>query len=177
MTSPYMHNGIFPTLTEVVDFYNTRDVPGAGWAPPEVPETVNHDELGDLGLTEEEVDAIVAFLETCTDGYIMRGGGTIGSHDTPAIASQVPNRFSLEQNYPNPFNPTTSISYAISEASSATLMVFDIQGRLVTSLAQGWHEAGTYQVTFDGSQIASGVYFYQLRAGDYMQTQKMVLLK
>jgi cytochrome c peroxidase len=177
MTAPYMHNGYFQTLEEVVDFYNTRDVPGAGWPPSEVPETVNHDELGDLGLTEDQVDAIVAFLETLTDGYMVRGGGIIASHEAPAITTQVPEEFSLDQNYPNPFNPTTSISYAIPEASSATLMVFDIQGRSVATLAQGWHEAGSYRVTFDGSQFASGVYFYQLQAGKYVQTQKMILIK
>lgn len=69
VTAPYGHNGYFKTLKEVVHFYNTRDVPGAGWPPPEVPETVNHDDFGDLGLTEQEEDDIVAFLKTLTDGY------------------------------------------------------------------------------------------------------------
>lgn len=67
-TPPYMHNGVFSTLQEVVDFYNTRDV--GDWPPPEVAENVNFDELGDLGLTDEEVDAVVAFMETLTDGYV-----------------------------------------------------------------------------------------------------------
>jgi cytochrome c peroxidase len=176
-TAPYGHNGYFETLEDIVNFYNTRDVPGAGWAAPEVPETVNHDELGDLGLTEEEVDAIVDFLETLTDGYMVRDGGSIASNDITAAGSQVPAQFSLDQNYPNPFNPTTSIGYAIPEASNVTLMVYDVQGRLVTILAQGHHEAGTYQVGFDGSQLSSGMYFYQLRAGNVIQTQKMVLMK
>jgi len=70
----YMHNGVFKSLEEVVHFYNTRDVDGAGWngvpwADPEVPENVNTDELGNLGLTDEEEDALVAFLETLSDGY------------------------------------------------------------------------------------------------------------
>jgi cytochrome c peroxidase len=73
ITTPYMHNGVFTTLHEVVNFYNTRDLPGAGWDPPEVSENVNTDELGNLGLTTEEVDAIVAFMETLTDGYICPG--------------------------------------------------------------------------------------------------------
>lgn len=74
VTGPYMHNGVFKTLKAVVHFYNTRDVPGAinpetgqPWRASEVPETVNRDELGNLGLTEEEEDAIVAFLQTLTD--------------------------------------------------------------------------------------------------------------
>ncbi|MBP8304687.1 MAG: cytochrome-c peroxidase [Phycisphaerae bacterium] len=71
-TGPYMHNGIFQTLREVVVFYNTRDV--GPWPSPEVAENVNRDELGDLGLTEQDVDDIVAFLNTLTDGYGAPGG-------------------------------------------------------------------------------------------------------
>jgi len=83
LTAPYMHNGVLKTLKEVVHFYNTRDVlphcsnkldPGFGltcWAPPEVPENMDSSFLGDLGLTDEEEDAIVAFMLTFTDGYIL----------------------------------------------------------------------------------------------------------
>ena len=67
LTAPYAHNGFFADLRSVVQFYNTRDI--ADWGAPEVPETVNHDELGNLGLNDAEVDAIVAFLETLSDGY------------------------------------------------------------------------------------------------------------
>ncbi len=69
ITSPYMHNGAFMTLKEVVHFYNTRDVPDNGWPAPEVNMNVNTEELGDLGLTDGQEDAIVAFMETLTDGY------------------------------------------------------------------------------------------------------------
>ena len=69
VTSPYMHNGVFDDLTEVVNFYNTRDDPNANWPAPEVAQTVNVGELGNLGLTAEEVTAIVAFMNTLTDGY------------------------------------------------------------------------------------------------------------
>ncbi|BCG63086.1 MAG: cytochrome c peroxidase [Methyloprofundus sp.] len=70
-TAPYMHNGVFADLKEVVDFYNTRDV-DAKWAAPEVAANVNADELGDLGLTDAEVEAIVAFMRTLTDGYQLQ---------------------------------------------------------------------------------------------------------
>ena len=70
VTAPYMHNGIFKTLRQVVVFYNTRDV--GPWPAPEVPQNVNHEELGNLGLTEQEVDDIVAFLRTLTDGYELK---------------------------------------------------------------------------------------------------------
>jgi cytochrome c peroxidase len=69
LTAPYGHNGYFKTIKDIVRFYNTRDVPEAGWPEGEVPETVNHDELGDLGLTNSEEDDLVLFLKTLTDGY------------------------------------------------------------------------------------------------------------
>ena len=71
LTTPYMHNGVFKTLYSVVAFYNTRDV--AGWPAPEVAENVNTDELGDLGLTNQEVEDVVAFLRTLTDGWSASG--------------------------------------------------------------------------------------------------------
>jgi cytochrome c peroxidase len=67
ITAPYMHNGIFKTLFEVVAFYNTRDL--GPWPPPEVPENVNYEELGDLKLSNQEIEDLVAFLETLTDGW------------------------------------------------------------------------------------------------------------
>jgi cytochrome c peroxidase len=66
----YGHNGYFKSLKEIVHFYNTRDVPGAGWPPPEVPQTVNTRELGNLRLSDADEDAIVEFLKTLTDGYV-----------------------------------------------------------------------------------------------------------
>jgi cytochrome c peroxidase len=68
-TGPYMHNGVFTTLKEVVAFYNRRDLEPLRFGPPEIPETVNREELGNLGLSDEEEDALVAFLKTLTDGY------------------------------------------------------------------------------------------------------------
>jgi len=72
LTPPYMHNGVFKTLKEVIDFYNTRDT--GKWPPPEVPETVNKKELGNLGLTEQDVNDIMAFLSTLSDGFIIKKG-------------------------------------------------------------------------------------------------------
>lgn len=71
LTAPYSHNGYFKTLKDIVHFYNTRDIPGI-WPPPDVVENVNSAELGNLGLTGQEEDDIVAFLLTLTDGYICR---------------------------------------------------------------------------------------------------------
>lgn len=71
-TKAYMHNGVFKSLKEVVNFYNTRDVDGMNWPAPEVAENVNIDELGNLGLTDEEENAIVAFMQTLSDGYVVK---------------------------------------------------------------------------------------------------------
>jgi cytochrome c peroxidase len=71
-TAPYFHNGVFNTLEQVVHFYNTRDVPGSGFAPPEVPDNVDTDETGNQHLTSKEEAAIVAFLKTLSDGYMPK---------------------------------------------------------------------------------------------------------
>ena len=107
--------------------------------------------------------------------------GLVGSDaSTTTEVSQnnsVPVQFTLEQNYPNPFNPTTAISYQLSANSFVTLKVYDLLGREVATLVNGQRESGSYQTTFDASHLSSGVYLYQLRAGDYVQTRKMALMK
>jgi hypothetical protein len=80
-------------------------------------------------------------------------------------------------NAPNPFNPTTAISYALHTASSVTLRVYDSSGRLVSTLVEGWQEAGTHEASFNGSNLASGMYLYTLTAGIQTTTGKMMLLK
>ncbi|MFH1194521.1 MAG: T9SS type A sorting domain-containing protein [bacterium] len=90
----------------------------------------------------------------------------------------IANKFSLSQNYPNPFNPTTKISYSIPEATNVTLKVFDMLGREVATLINGEsRSAGNYDVQFDASDIASGMYIYKLTAGEFSSSMKMMLLK
>ena len=90
---------------------------------------------------------------------------------------EIVNRFSLSQNYPNPFNPTTSIEYQVSSSEKVSLKVYDILGREIKTLVNEVKSPGSYEVQFDASQIASGVYFYRLTAGDFVQTKKMILLR
>ena len=92
-------------------------------------------------------------------------------------ANEQPLAFSLGQAVPNPFNPSTTISYSVAETSVASLTVYDLAGHAVATLVDGMVEAGSHSVVFDGSNLASGVYFYTLRSGASVQSQKMVLVK
>jgi photosystem II stability/assembly factor-like uncharacterized protein len=91
--------------------------------------------------------------------------------------SALPKAFQLEQNYPNPFNPSTTISYQLSEVSIVKLNVYDILGRQVATLVNGRQNAGNYNVTFNASNLSTGVYFYKLQAGTYSDTKKLMLIK
>ena len=89
-----------------------------------------------------------------------------------------PLEFTLYQNFPNPFNPTTTIKYALPKASKVKLGVFNLLGQKVATLVNGFKHAGYYQVTFDGSHLPNGVYYYRLQTGGkFVQTRKLVLLK
>jgi len=94
------------------------------------------------------------------------------------INSNVPDAFSLHQNYPNPFNPTTSIRFDVLAKSDITLKVYDVMGREVATLINNETVTpGTKEVDFDASSLSSGIYFYTLSAGDFIDTKKMMLLK
>ncbi len=88
-----------------------------------------------------------------------------------------PSRFELFQNYPNPFNPTTTIQYAIPKAEHVTLKVYDELGKEVSTLVNENKEAGQYRVNFNGSNFASGIYYYRITAGDFTEVKKLMLLR
>jgi len=89
----------------------------------------------------------------------------------------VPSAFALQQNHPNPFNLRTTIRFALPQACQVALQVFDLAGRSVGAPLQRWYEAGTHEVMFDGTELASGVYVYRLHAGEFRASGKMVLMK
>ena len=91
--------------------------------------------------------------------------------------NKVPTSFNLSQNYPNPFNPSTVISWEQPFSSHISLKVYDILGREISTLVNEEKTAGNYEVTFDAKNLASGIYFYRLQAGNYTSIKKMILLK
>jgi hypothetical protein len=97
--------------------------------------------------------------------------------ENPEQPAVLPTVFKLGQNTPNPFNPATVIPYALPHSASVKLSVYDVNGRLVSTLVEGTQGAGQHQVTFDGSHQASGLYFYTISAGDFTAAGKMLLLK
>ncbi len=139
----------------------------------------------------------VFFLDDKT-GWLVGNGGAILSTKTAGEVTttvldnkyNIPNTFSLSQNYPNPFNPTTKIEYTIPTSPQTPLFnkergrgeviilkIYDILGREIKTLVNKQQPPGNYEVTFDGSEFASGVYFYRLQVGNYSQTKKLILLK
>ncbi len=91
--------------------------------------------------------------------------------------AEEPTTFRLDQNYPNPFNPTTEIRYQTTEAGHVTLTVYDVLGREVATLVKGVEEPGYKSVKFDATNLSSGMYFYKLESGNFVQTKKMLILR
>ncbi|NWF89255.1 MAG: PQQ-dependent sugar dehydrogenase [Ignavibacteriaceae bacterium] len=91
--------------------------------------------------------------------------------------NSLPENFQLNQNYPNPFNPTTNIEYAINRRQTITLKIYDSLGHDIETLVSGEKDAGYYSVDFQASNLSSGVYFYQIKGGSFIETRKMILMK
>jgi hypothetical protein len=106
---------------------------------------------------------------------VIKVGATTVSVGRTGI--QIPSEFRLGQNFPNPFNPTTSIRFDLPASGQVNLRVFNLLGQQVAELANGALAAGSYAVTFDGKDLASGVYLFRLDAGGATATRKMVLLR
>ena len=104
-------------------------------------------------------------------------GGDTALLDVNNSTSTLPGKYSLEQNYPNPFNPSTSIKYSIPKAGQVKLNVYSVTGKLVANLVDEFKTAGNYTVNFNAVNLASGVYFYRLSSGSFVENKKMILVK
>jgi len=181
------------TIADVFISYRTL---GGDWSTPEnLTNTPNMNEdgchLAPQIMAGTGTDEWVAF-----PGYFYELGNTtpvpnlvnpteffVGMYNFTAGATGVDdqgvtvNSYDLQQNYPNPFNPSTSISYSISENSKVQLRVYDVLGNEVATLVNEEKSAGSYNITFNASNLASGLYLYKLTAGNFTSTKKMMLLK
>ncbi|MCI0449879.1 MAG: T9SS type A sorting domain-containing protein, partial [Chlorobi bacterium] len=91
--------------------------------------------------------------------------------------NEIPLEYKLSQNYPNPFNPVTKITYQIPKDEKVKIVISDVLGKELVILTDEFKKAGTHDITFDGQNYSSGVYFYRLKAGDFSDSKKMVLIK
>jgi hypothetical protein len=105
----------------------------------------------------------------------INAGSPVSVEDENYLQSPV--SFNLYQNYPNPFNPSTKISWQSSVGSHQTLKVYDVLGNLIATLVDEYKTAGSYEVDFDANKLSSGVYFYKLQAGSFVETKKMILIR
>jgi hypothetical protein len=160
-------NGLFSGYT-VDEFLAVADSVVAGLSVP--------------GITPSDVNytatCLNEFADDC-DPFAAPSSFNGGKESGAARLSigQIPTEFSLDQNYPNPFNPVTEFSFGIPVASHVTLKIYNITGQEVTTLVDGYHEPGMYTVQWNGTNSASGVYFYRIEAKDFTETRKMLLLK
>ena len=126
-------------------------------------------------------DEIIEFtLDMLSNGHVFWTDSFSTQLVVVAITDEeafVPDEYSLAQNYPNPFNPLTKIEYALPRTGEVFLMIYGLRGEEVARLIDGRQQAGYHHVMWDASNMASGIYFYSLQAGDFVQTRKMVLLK
>jgi len=111
---------------------------------------------------------------------ILYGGGTICGvlvAIDPVVSNELPSSFDMSQNYPNPFNPVSTIKYQLPKANYVTIKLYDQLGKEAGILYEGSQQAGYYQISVDGSNLASGIYFCRINTADYSKVIKMSLIK
>ncbi len=127
----------------------------------------------------EKISNVIYGYAVSTNGTVLRLADSIFITGGKVTGNEIPTEFSLEQNYPNPFNPVTKIKYSIAQNNlNVKLSVFDMLGREVETLVNEVQRAGEYEITFDGSSLSSGTYFYKVQAGtEFSDVKKMILLR
>lgn len=166
----YTLTGVDNTTWPQAVVVNGHDPTGARWGPL--------DSLQDIPATAYPVGDTIEFKSPARSvEYVLVDNGNLDISSVHGTNSQPAEEFRLDQNYPNPFNPATKISYELPVNGVVTLEVYDVLGREIQALVNGRQNAGNHTVTFDGSKLPSGVYFYQLKVGSFVSTQKMLMLK
>ncbi len=131
------------------------------------------------GYTWTDNDNLLFTIKGSNDEILLDGTIPLNTGNVTDVndSAGLPSSFNLDQNYPNPFNPTTVISYQLSANSDVKLNVYDVLGQEVATLVNGQQNAGTYNITFDASNLPSGLYLYRFEAGLFIETRKMILVK
>jgi photosystem II stability/assembly factor-like uncharacterized protein len=142
---------------------------GETWEPENYPKGLSNFAMD---FVNEEVGWVFGY-----PGIVLKRDPNFVSVDEPVYQGNDLNTFSLIQNYPNPFNPNTTITYSIPIAGKVSLKIFDVLGNEIATLVNEEKTTGNYTVNFDASNLTSGVYFYRIQAGDYVETKKMIYLK
>jgi photosystem II stability/assembly factor-like uncharacterized protein len=152
-------------------YYTAND--GAVWSPQYTAPAGNYNHI-----SGSRVGAPV-FYAVRSNGGISKATGFVGINP---VSNVIPKEFSLKQNYPNPFNPSTKIKFSVSSLNKGMhplvqLRVYDVLGNEVAVIVNEQLLPGTYEVNFDASNLSTGVYYYKLTAGEFVQTKKMILVK
>lgn len=138
---------------------------------------INNNEVSEKADTLKEFTITVysgAFASEAVVRYVEVLDHIMTSNDDEL---GLPKEFSLRQNYPNPFNPSTNIEFALPEQAEVTLKVYNLLGREISTLVSGRMSAGNHKIEFNASGLSTGLYFYRIKAGSFMQTKKMMLIK
>ena len=141
------------------------------------------DTLKESGVTEY-VDNEVEQGKTYTYRVKAYKGSAVSDYSNEASFATdvkeeegIPTEYSISQNYPNPFNPTTKIKFALPKTALTKIIIYDLIGREVQTLINKELEAGYHEISIDANNLTSGVYFYRVQSGDFIQTKKMILMK
>jgi len=189
----YGYRGFFRKPGFEYPFYLFQTLPSPQWSdtlgiiiPPHDSINVSFYEVDLCPVCDYEVQEYfkdtLRFVFTFIDGnvYSFSNSIPISGEGHPSDLDEdeiLPNEFVLHQNYPNPFNPSTSIQYAISSRQFVSLKIYDVLGNEISTLVNEYRDAGNYEAEFNASKLSSGVYYYQLKTGDFIQTKKMIYLK
>jgi len=159
---------------------------GDGLSTPSITFNIQDNKLYGLKGTQTEINKLITINTSNGSGTEIASLGMSGlqsifiSSIIVGVEDEInytPTLYELIQNYPNPFNPSTKIKYSVPQSSNVELKVFDILGNEIETLVNEEKPVGTYEVIWYAANLPSGVYFYQLRASEYIQTRKMILLK
>ncbi len=190
-TIDHSYNGVYDVAVADINNDGFLDITGAAWDDAMVSWWENISDSGYVrhDLTDEyprarrarpadiNGDGALDIVATCQQGDKLAWWENDLYTSIPADDNKLPENVSLLSAYPNPFNATTTISFDLNNPQQTRLDIYDIQGRKITTLLNEYKQAGHYNVHFDASEYASGVYLYRLQAGDYSESKRVVLLK